>query len=428
MVILDVTALTVALPSIGTGLHAGVTGLQWITAGYTLVFAGLLLTGGALGDRLGARAIFRVGIGLFIVASLACGLAPDMALLLGARLAQGLGAALLVPTSLAMLTAAYSDRALRGRAVGAWGGIAGSAAAVGPVLGGFVVAGVGWRAVFLINVPVGVFVLWLTTRGVPEVRNRPNATPDLAAQTVGVVCLALLTGGVIEAGDHGWSNPVILLMIAAGLAAVAGFFALEHRSADPVLPLSMLRRRAFAAPVVTGLLLNVAYYGLLFVATLYFQQVRGYSALLTGAAILPFAGFFWIGSTVSGHIIARVGRRLPVLVGCAVAGAGMLGWLAATADSPYVALVAPMLATCVGQGIAMPAFTSAAIEAAHAGRTGVASGVVNAARQTGSALGVALFGTLVADRVHFVGGLHVAVGVGAGCFALGAALSLAFER
>ncbi|MFG2827246.1 MFS transporter [Streptomyces sp. NPDC048434] len=422
MVILDVTVVTVALPAVGTALHTGVTGLQWVVDGYTLVFAGLLLFCGGLGDRLGGKPVFLGGLLVFTLASAGCALAPTGTVLVLARLVQGLGAALMVPASLALLRTAYPDRAARARAFGVWGTVAGLAAGTGPVLGGVLVAGLGWRSVFFLNLPVGLAALVLTTRHVPHSpagRTRPGL--DIPAQTAAAVCLAGLVTGCIEAGALGWTHPAVLGGFAGCLVGLVAFLVLERRSPAPMLPLTLFHSRAFSASVVIGVLLNTGFYGLLFLAPLYFQRVHHYSALHTGAALLPAVGVVAIGSALAGRVTARTGPRLPMVAGLLVGAAGLSGWLVAGPDTPYLALVAPMACAGFGTALTMPASTAAVMEAAPGEHSGVAAAVFNAARQTGSALGVALFGTLVATGL--VTGLHTAVSIGAAGFLAAAALS-----
>ncbi len=422
MVILDVTVVTVALPVIGTGLHAGVTGLQWVVDGYTLVFAGLLLFCGGLGDRLGGKTVFLGGLGVFTLASAGCALAPAVTVLVLARLVQGLGAALMVPSSLALLRSAYPDRTARARAFGVWGTVAGLAAGTGPVLGGLLVAGPGWRSVFFLNLPVGAAALLLTVRHVPRPaadRSRPGL--DLPAQLAAAGSLAGLAGGCIEAGALGWTHPAVLGAFALCAAGLVAFVWLERRSPAPMLPPGLFRAPAFSASAVIGVLLNAGFYGLLFLAPLYFQRLHHYSALRTGFALLPAVGVVAVGSALAGRLTARTGPRLPMVVGLVVGAAGLFGWLPAGPATPYAVLVAPMAAAGLGTALTMPASTAAVMEAAPGARSGAAAAVFNAGRQIGSALGVALFGTLVAGGL--VPGLHAAVVLGGTGFLLAAVLA-----
>ena len=422
MVILDVTVVTVALPVIGDALHSGVTGLQWVVDGYTLVFAGLLLFCGGLGDRLGGKPVFLAGLLVFTLASAGCAAAPTSAVLILARLVQGVGAALLVPASLSLLRAAYPGRAERARAFGVWGMVAGLAAGAGPVLGGVLVAGLGWRSVFLLNLPVGLTALLLSVRHVPgSAADRGRRGLDLRAQTAAAVGLAGLATGCIEAGALGWTHPVVLGAFGVFPVALVAFLLLERRSPAPMLPLALFRAAGFSASTVIGLLLNTGFYGLLFLAPLYFQQVHHYSALRTGLALLPAVCLIAVGSALAGRVAARTGPRPPMVAGLVVGAAGLAGWVFAGPDTPYAVLVVPMAAAGLGTALTMPAATAAVMESVPADRGGAAAAVFNAARQLGSALGVALFGTLIAGGL--VAGLHTAVLVGAAGFLAAAALA-----
>jgi MFS transporter, DHA2 family, methylenomycin A resistance protein len=432
LVILDVTVINVALPSIAAGLHAGVTVLQWIVDGYTLAFAGLLLFCGGLSDRVGGKRVFLAGLAVFTVASAGCALAPSAAGLVGARLVQGTGAALMVPASLTLLRHAYPDQRARARAFGVWGMVAGIAAAAGPVLGGGMVSLAGWRSVFFINLPFGVLGYLLTARYVaaPAADAGPGAPArpgsgwglDLPAQVAGMACLAGVAGALIEAGPYGWASPLVLG--AFGLAAVAlpGFLVAERHSRAPMVPLELFRSRQFDASAVVGLLLNLGFYGMLFLVPLYFERSHQFSPAVTGLAMLPMAAMPAIASPLGGRAAARYGPRLPMAAGFAVGAAGLAGWLLAGPAAPYWIVLAPLILTGAGTSFTMPAATAAIMEAAPAERGGAASGVFNAARQTGSAIGVALTGSLAARGL--TGGLHVAAIVGAVAFLAGALISL----
>ena len=419
MVILDATVVNVALPSVARDLGGGVSDLQWVVDGYTLVFAGLLLSAGSLGDRLGGRRVFEGGLWLFTIASAACALAPSVPLLIAARLVQGVGAALLVPSSLALLRAAYPDASQRARAVGLWGGVAGVGAASGPVLGGLLVAAFDWRAVFVVNVPVGLLGLMLAARHLPP-RTEPSKTGlDPAGQLAGTLALTLLTLGLIE------TSLIPLLLFPFALAA---FVALERRIRTPMLPLGLFRSPTFSGSSFVGLAINLGFYGQLFVISLYFQHVRGYSALETGLALLPMGVFVALSSVLSGKLTARIGPRIPMLLGLTLAAAGFFGLMAAGANTSYAVLVAPEVAIGFGMAMTMPAATAAIIEAAPADQAGIASGVLNASRQAGGAIGVALLGALVQSG-GFVPGMHLAMAVAGAVFlSAAAATAVTVER
>jgi DHA2 family methylenomycin A resistance protein-like MFS transporter len=424
MVILDATIVNVALAAIGRDLGGGVGALQWVVDAYTVVFAGLLLSAGSLGDRVGARRVLDAGLGVFTAASLACALAPSVRVLVGARAVQGLGAALLVPSSLALLRGAYRDPAERARAVGAWGAVAGIGAASGPVLGGLLVALASWRAVFIVNVPVGLLAMRLSRRHLPPAGERSYAGFDPPGQVLGVLTLTLLTLGLIEGGSAGWGSPLSLVgLIGFGLALVA-FVAVERRGREPMLPLSLFGNRTFSGASFVGLAINLGFYGQLFAISLYFQRVRGFSALQTGLALLPEGVFVAVSSLLSGRVTSRTGPRLPMLAGLGCGAAGFAGLIAAGRSTSYLLLVPALVAAGFGMAFTMPAATAATIESAPAERVGIASGVLNAARQAGGAIGVALLGTLLAST-SFVSGMHAAMAVSAGSFLAGAAITAA---
>jgi DHA2 family methylenomycin A resistance protein-like MFS transporter len=428
MVILDTTVVNVALPALATGLHTGTTGLQWVVDAYSLTFAALLLSAGALGDRRGAKSVFQTGLGLFVACSLVCGLAPSTGVLIAGRAAQGVGAALAVPSSLALLQAAYPDRAGRRRAFGIWGGVAGIGAGAGPVVGGALVSGLGWRSVFFLNVPIGLAGLALVARVVPSPGRRPHGR-DLSGQVAGVCGLGALTVALIEGGSTGWASPVVVAGFTLAVLLGIVFVAVERRADSPMLPLGLFSSATFSAASVVGLCINLGFYGELFVMTLYLQEVRGYSALLAGIALLPQMAMAVVGSTLSGRIAARRGPRLPMLFGLTIGGAGLMALVVAGAHAAYGVLVAPFMAAGLGMSLTMPAATTAVMEAAPPERAGLASGTINAARQVGGVLGVALLGTLVAHRATFIAGLRVSMVIAGGVFLLGAALTaLAVER
>jgi DHA2 family methylenomycin A resistance protein-like MFS transporter len=427
MVIVDATIVNVALPSIERDLRGGVSDLQWVVDAYTVVFAGLLLSAGSFGDRIGSRRVFNAGLILFTATSAACAAAPSVAALVAARVAQGVGAAMLVPSSLALLRASYRERHERARAVGAWGAVAGVGAASGPVLGGALVALFGWRAVFVVNVPVGALALALTARHLPKAQ-QPNAREfDPPGQVLGILALTLVTLGLIEGGAVGWGSPAALVPLIAFVPAAVGFVVVERERREPMLPLSLFTSRTFSGASFVGLAINLGFYGQLFAIVLYFQHVRHYSALDTGLALLPEGLFVALSSALSGRVTGRVGPRRPMLVGLCLGAAGFAGLMAAGAHTSYLLLVPALIAAGFGMAFTMPAATAAVIEAAPADRAGIASGVLNAARQAGGAVGVALLGTLIASG-SFVPGLHLAMASSAAAFAIAAAVTAAAVR
>lgn len=424
MVILDAVIVNVALPSLGRELGGGVSALQWVVDGYTVAFAGLLLSAGAIGDLLSPRRVFGGGLWVFTLASAACALASSVPVLVVARLIQGTGAAMLVPSSLALIRAAYTDTATRARAVGIWGATAGVGAASGPVLGGLLVAAFGWRAVFVVNVPVGAVALLAGARYLPRGENeRLGAGFDPAGQVTGVAGLALLASGLIEGGARGWSATITLILLSLALVSLGAFLEVERRARRPMLPLGLFRSREFSVAALVGLAINLGFYGQLFALTIYFQHWRGYSALDTGLALLPEGVFVALSSALSGRVSARVGPRTPMIAGLLAGLLGLAGLIAIDPSTPYAVLVVPLIAAGFGMAFTMPAATVAIIEAAPPERAGIAAAVLNAARQTGSAVGVALLGALLAGRT-----LHSAMSVASASFLIAAVLVASILR
>jgi DHA2 family methylenomycin A resistance protein-like MFS transporter len=427
LVILDSTIVNVALPALQRDLGAGITTLQWVIDGYLLSFAAALLGGGALGDRFGARRVFQIGLAVFVVSSAACGLAPGAMVLVAARVAQGLGAALAVPTSLSLLRAGYPERGERARAVGVWGGVAGLAAAAGPILGGLLVAAASWRLVFFVNVPLGLLAMALTARRVPSPRPTPRGL-DPWGQLAGALALTALTYALIEGGHVGWT-PLTEGATVLSLAAGTAFVLLEHFGSAPMLQLEMLRSPTFSGGTAVGLLINLGFYGEMFVLNLYFQQVRHYSPVMAGLALLPQMGVVALGSALSGRHTERTGSpRATMVIGLLVGGVGLLGLLAGVGRW-YPVLVAPLVASGFGMSFTMPAATTAVVNAAPAQRSGLAAGVINTARQVGSVIGIAVLGSMASGHggqpADSTAGLRLALASAGAAFLAAAAIAVA---
>lgn len=427
MVILDTTVVNVALPSVGHQLGATIAEQQWILDGYTLVFACLLLTAGAMGDRFGSKPIFLIGLAVFTTASALCGMAPTLWVLQSARVIQGIGAALLVPSSLSLLSADFPDPHERARAIGIWGGIAGIAAGCGPILGGLLVNTLTWRSAFYINVPVGVLGFILTLRYVMPAPRTPQRSLDPGAQVASIIGLGLLTFVCIEGGDVlGWTS---LPLIAAGIGFVVAtliFLLIERRARDPMLPLDLFSSSTFSASNMVGLLINFGFYGQLLLMSLYFQQVRDYSPLLTGLALLPQAGLISISSWLSGRVTAHLGPRTPMMIGLLLGALGFLAMIFIGATTSYPIIAIMLIASGVGMSFTMPAMTAAVIASAPSNRSGIASAVLNASRQVGGTLGVALLVSMV--HHNFIPGMHLAMGLAGGAFLLACILTLLFVK
>jgi DHA2 family methylenomycin A resistance protein-like MFS transporter len=425
LVQLDVTIVNVALARIGAGLGMGIAGLQWVVDAYTLAFASLLLSAGALGDRFGARRAFIAGFALFVAASLGCGLAPGPTTLIAARVAQGVGAALLVPSALALLNhACRDDAAARARALGLWTAAGSAAMAAGPVLGGLLIDTFGWRSIFLVNLPLGVVGILLSRRFLEESGSGSGAL-DPAGQLLGIITLFGLTGAVVEAGDLGWRAPLVLAGLAATVLSGAGLLLAEARGARPMLPLHFFGHAGFSAATLIGFLLNLSFYGMIFVFNLYLQHVRHYSPAASGIAFLPVPPVVILANIAAGRLAARLGPRLPMAVGLAVGAVGFVLLGRIDAGTPYVAMLPGLLLSSGGLGLVVPSMTMAVLSAVPRARSGVASGVLNTVRQAGGAIGVALFGSFFA--ADGVAGMQVVFAVSAalvGVAAIFAAVAL----
>ena len=415
VVLLDVSVVNVALDALRQGFGTDIAGLQWVLNAYTLVFAALLLSAGGLGDRLGARRVFMLGFALFTLASAGCGLAPSLTALIFARIAQGMGAAMLVPNSLSMLQQAFPDPAQRSRAVGWWGAAGGIALAAGPVLGGMLVSHAGWRSIFLVNLPIGLLGLYLSWRHAePDRRNRvgPQRGLDLPGQAAGCLALAALTYALSAAGGLGWAHPRVHGSLLLSLASAAAFIAIESRSAAPMLPLTLFRLPSFALASVCGAIINFAYYGLIFVFSLFFQLEQHLSPQQTGLAFLPMTVALMAVNILVGRLSGRLRARGLMLFGMSWAALGYALLWRVSIEGGYGWLIAPMLIASSGIATMVPTLTNLTMSAVLPAQTGIASGVLNTARQVGGMLGVAVCGFLVRDTepVVFMQGMHRAIG------------------
>ena len=405
---LDVTIVNTALNSIGTSLGGGVSELQWVVSTYTIAFAALILTAGALGDRIGAKKIFMAGFSIFTAASLACALAPTSAVLIAARAAQGVGAAILVPNSLALLNHAYPNDTERGRAVGFWAAGASLALTAGPLVGGALIELAGWRSIFLVNLPIGLAGLWLTWRYATDT-TRAQHELDLPGQAAAIGMLGMLAGAIIEGGRIGWTNPWVVSGF-GGFAALAMLFLLQERRAHaPMLPLSLFRHRMFALTSLVGLLVNVAFYGLIFVFSLYFQEINGWSSFATGLAFVPMMGAVLPVNLIAPRLAERFGAPAVIAAGALIAAAGCLALLGIDRGIGYWAVFVQFLAMGGGLGMLVPPLTSTLLGSVEKARSGLAAGVLNSMRQTGSVLGVALFGSLIGQTNAFLFGARTAL-------------------
>ncbi|KUZ64964.1 MFS transporter [Burkholderia ubonensis] len=407
---LDVTIVNVALTRLGGALHSPLAGLQWVVDAYTLAFAVLLLSAGTLADRFGARRAYLIGFAVFGFASAACGAATSVTQLVVARAVQGLGAALLVPPSLALLNHACAhDRKLRARAIALWTAAGSGSIAVGPVIGGALLESFGWRSIFLANLPLCALGIGLTLR-LPETL-RTRRPLDLPGQVLAVLALTSLCGVTIEAGALGWGHPLILGGFALAVVSGAAFVLVEGRIMHPMLPLKFFRLPHFSQAVLLGVAVNLTYYGLVFVLSLYLQHVKHYSALQAGLAFVPLTATSVIANLVSGWLNSRFGARLPMLLGSAIGALGYLLLARLDENSSYMSMLTPFLLIPGGAALVVPAMTATILASVEPTWSGTASAVLNAARQAAGAIGVAVFGALVAGGDdHIVSGLRDAAG------------------
>ncbi|RFB80079.1 MFS transporter [Methylovirgula sp. 4M-Z18] len=425
MVQLDVMIVTVALDQIRSLTPGNVSGLQWVVNSYTLAFAGFLLTGGALGDRFGAKRIYTAGLWLFVLASVVCGLAPSGLVLVAARALQGAGAALLLPTSLALIVHAYPHPGERARAIGIWGAAGGLAMAGGPVVGGLLLSAFGWRSIFLVNLPVGLFALALTARFTVPVEGHRGRSLDLLGQILAIVLLIALTATIIEGAPLGWTNPAILVGLTVFVLATAAFLMVEMHGHAPMLPLQLFRHPVFAAATLIGCVNNAAYYGTTFILSLYFRNQLGMSALDTGLAFVPMTGLIAIINVLVGRMAAHTGTRLPIVIGFVMAslGYGAFAWQIGP-QAHYADLWWTLLLMGSGTAFVVPPMIAALVGTVERANAGIASGVLNALRQTGGAVGVAVFGVAAGDTS--VAGMRVALLIACAAGLAAAAIALVF--
>lgn len=424
VVALDAQIVNVALPAIRNDLGGGLSGLQWVVTGYTLMFSALQLFAGTFSDRAGARRAYGLGMIVFVVASAACALSPSLPVLVGARVLQGVGAAMITPASLALIREAYHDAAARGRAIVYWGLGGSVAAAAGPVLGGLLTQ-LDWRLIFFVNLPVGAVALLVLSRVAPSPR-RP-APFDWAGQISAVAGLAALTYGIIEGAEAGYGSPAILLMFAFGVVSVVAFIIAQARGRHPMIPLDLFRSRAVSTALIIAVVTMGAFYGIVFVQSLYFQQERGASALETGLLFLPMTALVAILNPLVARLMARYGHVAMIAAGQLIMVIGLAGLCLLPADAPVLLVAALMVPVGVGGSFTVPSIVAQVMDNVPAERAGTASGVVNTARQVGGSLGVAIFGAVLASG-EFITGLRASLGATAVVLIVLVAASLALQR
>nr|GID36469.1 MFS transporter [Actinoplanes campanulatus] len=393
---LDTTAVNVALPAIGDDLRLAIADLEWAVDAYALVLAGLMITSGALADRIGRRRVFRLGLVLFGAGSVACALAPSIGVLVAARALQGVGGSMLSPVALAIVVSVITDPRERARMIGVWAAVFGLSMAAGPVLGGALITGLGWRTVFWANLPIIAVVLVLTALFVPESRAPKARRLDLPGQILLVVLLGATVAVLIEGPRLGWTSPALLAGYPVIAAALVAFVRVESRTAEPLIDLGLFRRPPFAAAIAGAVAVFVAFSVTLLLGTLYLQQVRGLRPIEAGLFTLPMALATTVCAPLSGHLVGRLGPRLPLrLAGtCTVIGGALLVGLGDRTGTAHL-LVAYLFAG-IGLGFANAPITNTAVSGLPPERSGLAGGIASTARQVGAALGVAIAGGMVA--------------------------------
>lgn len=430
MAFLDSTVVNVALPKIGEDLNASTSALQWILNGYLLTLASLILLGGSLGDRLGRRRVFQAGVALFTVASLLCAIAPTVELLIFARLIQGIGGALLTPGSLAIIQASFrpSDRA---RAIGAWSGLGGVATAFGPLLGGWLIAAISWRAIFLINLPIGVFVWFFAGIHVPESKD-PTATGklDLSGAALAAIGLGGTTYALIEAPEGGKTAAVVVTAL-IGIASLIGFFVRERRTANPMLPLGIFSSRQFSAANAVTFVVYAALGVVFFLLVSFLQISMGYTPIEAGSASLPVTFLMLIGSARAGALAQRIGPRIPLTLGPLIIAAGLLLMMRIDPGDTYVASVLPaVLVFGIGLTLVVAPVTATVLAAVDSSHSGIASGVNNAVARVAGLLAVAvvpILSGITGDKFyepsHMTSGFHKGMGMSAILAVIGAVIA-----
>lgn len=425
VITLDAVVVNVALPSMRHDLGGGIAGLQWVVDGYTLMFAGLLLSAGALSDRIGARRALAAGLSVFVSASVACGLAPSLGALIVARFVQGSAAAVMMPATMALIGQAYPDPVRRARAVAIWAMGGAIASSSGPVLGGFLTL-ITWRMIFFINLPVGAvaLLLLLLTHRSP----RRDVPFDWIGQVTAVLAMGGLTYGAIEAGATGFTAPRVMTAFIVAIVALALFLWVEMRGAHAIVPLDLFRNRTVSVAVAVGFAFIVGYYGLPFVMSLYLQQVRGLSSLATGVVFLPMMLIGAILTPFSARVAERLGARQLIVGGLVVMMAGLVLLAVLPAGAPFWTISALMVLVGLAGPPVMPPMTGLLLNSVPGHLAGTVSGVFNTSRQVGGALAVAVFGALLANHVTFMQGVRASLLIAAGVAVTAAAASLLLPR
>src|SRR5438067_2713152 len=435
MIMLDNTIVNVALPSIQSSLHLKISELEWVVTGYALTFGALMLTGGKLADLLGRRLLFVVGLPIFTPSSLGCGLAGSASVLIGARVVQGIGAALMNPATLSIITVTFPPRQ-RGTAIGIWAGVSALALAIGPLVGGLITERINWNWIFYINVPVGVLGILAAFAFIDESRDTSHEQrPDVPGLFTSALGLFALSYALIEANNYGWTSTRIVASFAIAAVSLAAFVLLELHQRLPMLELGLFRNRGFAGANAVMLLVGLAMFGVFFYVSLYVQQVLGYSPVQAGASFLPWTLLIIVLAPQAGRLSDRIGPRPLVAGGMVVLAASLTLFARMGVDETFWGLLPAMLLGGVGMSAEMAPVTAAAMSSVRPDKAGVGSAVLNSMRQVGGSLGIAIMGAIVAAGINsslsagrtrpeaFVHGFHHALETAAGIALVGALLA-----
>jgi EmrB/QacA subfamily drug resistance transporter len=398
MVMLDSTVVNLALKTIQLKMGATFSEVQWIVDAFVLALASLLLTGGTLGDLFGRRKAFIGGLALFTGGSVLCALAPSTSFLIGARVVQGVGGALMLPSTLSIITNTFPDPRERARAIGMWAGISGLALAIGPLIGGTLVDRFDWQSIFWINVPIGVVALVMALLFVPESSDRAGRNLDLPGQIMAVIGLVALTYAFIEANTYGWTSARIVSCFVVSAVALGLFLVVELRGRTPLLQLKFFRNGTFSGANLVGVIVSFAFFGVIFFLSLFMQEVQGYSPTQAGALQLPATLGIMVAAIVSGRIVGRIGARLPITIGLLMTGTALLALTSLEPNTGYASFWYWLLLMGVGNGLIMSPMTTAIMGTVPAARAGMASATSNTMRQVGSVFGIAVLGNLVMRR------------------------------
>ncbi len=428
MLMLDIAVVNTALSRIAEDLDTGLSGLQWVVDAYTLALASVVLTAGALADRLGRRRLFTYGLAIFTVASLACGLAQDIVMLNGARAVQGVGAAIMFAVSLALLAHAFPKPRERAGALAAYGAAIGASFAVGPLVGGLLTSGLDWQWIFLVNLPIGLFCLWITRTYVEESRDPHWRGIDWPGQITLTAGLFLLVLALLRGNEDGWGSTLIVAELAAAALALVAFVLVELRVREPMLPMRLFRDSTFTGAQIAAFAISASFFAIFLYATLYLQQILGLSAIQAGLVYLPGTILMLIVSAATAQMGARVPARTMVGGGLALVAAGMALFTLADETSSWWMVMPGLLVACLGTGLFNPALSAVALGSVPVEQSGLAAGVNDTARQAGIAVGVAALGALIpaeaalngGSEASYVAGLHDAFLVGAVLAAAGA--------